>query len=740
MSDHQHPAHDLENRRLAITLKAIDEQVGSLRQLGWSGGAVPHAAFQVRMWGWEKSDRLLEVRSSPYFGRIDVEGEAGVPDSFYIGLEGLPNPSGGDRLVIDWRAPIAMAFYRPDERTVLKRRIDIKDSRLVSLADEYVRKGDGKGVVRDTQADPMLHSLLGEARGGALGNIVRTIQAKQDELIRALDSIVVVQGAAGTGKTVVALHRLAYLIYQARSGSREEAVDPEMLYPTSRRRITDRSASELKVAVFGPNRTYLRHIRAVLPSLGERDAVETTFEDWVWGAQSGGDRSAREMGDELEQILDASNSREIRVSLFRRARAKGSVEMAEVLNNDVASELMRYLSTLRSQPLRFVAQVGSRPITFDATLPSIDAPQRLKTGMPLNEIRGLVRERMRQRVREQVSEYLGDAAGSASQYAAALDRFDSAFERRWPRTSFATLYWALLGDASRLEAAAAGVNIQWAWLQSESTDFGLDDVAPLAFLRLLVDGPIPIRPPGDLDTVWTRLDHIVVDEAQDLSPLALVVLRAHADSLTVLGDMNQAIYAHRGTRSWSEVRRALGRELREIRTLSVSYRSTQQICELANHIVRVGGLEGGVSRPFPRAGAEPCLRRMRDQVEMQDQVIAFVNEAASDDTSTVAILTRTAIDAQSWFDSIGERLAASAACIVDRHDAQDARILILPAYLAKGVEFDAVAVVDVDEASYTRTVNDATLLYVAVTRALHSLILVWCGSPSPLIADWVATV
>jgi len=509
--------------------------------------------------------------------------------------------------------------------------------------------------------------------------------------------------------------------------------DPQADYPTSRSHITDRSAAQLKVAVFGPNKTYLHHIRAVLPSLGERDAIETTFEEWVRGSGLDEELKVATLDDDLEQILDASVPREQRERLFRRARAKGSVEMGQVLTRYVSAVLARRLEAIHSQPVQIVAEIAARPVSFEVKLPNFDARERLANGMPLNRVRALIRQRMRMRLRRQVEQSLADQ-GSTRQVTRVLERFGSEFQRRWPRSNVATLYRDLLSDTEQLRAAAVGSDIRWQWLQGELSEFRLDDIAPLAYLKLLVDGPLPVRPPGDSDSVWTHLDHIVIDEAQDLSPLALVVLRAHADGLTVLGDMNQAIYAHRGTRSWSELRRGLGQEARQIRTLSVSYRSTQQIAELANCIVRAGGLDGGVCRPFPRKGSDPRLQRATDRTQMHELIIDFVSGVALDDSSTVAVLTRTAADARSLFDTIADRLGEASVCITDRLEYRDARILIMPAYLAKGIEFDGVVVVDVDKDTYANTMNDATLLYVGITRALHHLLLVWCGSPSPLIA------
>lgn len=364
--------------------------------------------------------------------------------------------------------------------------------------------------------------------------------------------------------------------------------------------------------------------------------------------------------------------------------------------------------------------------------------------MPLARVRESVRQRMRDALRRQVREVLVDHGVPIGQFgddprrsAQALDRFDAAFERRWPRYRVLEMYRSLLSERPDLQMPAAITESHSSRTQAGAGGFGLEDLAPLAYLRMLVDGPIPVLPPGLPDTEWTRLDHIVIDEAQDLSPLALLVLHRHADGLTVLGDMNQAIYAHRGTRSWNEALRSFGSGARQIHTLTPTYRSTQQISELANHIVRGGGLEGGVCRSFPRMGHEPQFVQAGSIERMREAVLAFVNDVCSDQESTVAILTRTAAEAHSTFESIVERLPSSAACITDRRESVDSRIYIMPAYLAKGIEFDAVVVTDVDAATYTKTVNDATLLYVAVTRALHRLLLVWRGEPSPLIAERV---
>jgi DNA helicase II / ATP-dependent DNA helicase PcrA len=155
-------------------------------------------------------------------------------------------------------------------------------------------------------SDPLLRDILTRARSAQLGSIVRTIQAKQDEIIRTVDDVTVVQGAAGTGKIVVALHRLAYLLYQSRVAADTDNEDFQEGYAVTRRRTSPRSTSGLQLAVFGPSRTYLRHIRSVLPALGENDIVQTTFEEWALGSLVDDRPPGISAADDLERLLDPS--------------------------------------------------------------------------------------------------------------------------------------------------------------------------------------------------------------------------------------------------------------------------------------------------------------------------------------------------------------------------------------------------------------------------------------------------
>jgi DNA helicase-2/ATP-dependent DNA helicase PcrA len=324
--------------------------------------------------------------------------------------------------------------------------------------------------------------------------------------------------------------------------------------------------------------------------------------------------------------------------------------------------------------------------------------------------------------------------GNARQYNHVFDQFSAEFDRRWPKTHAANFYTHLLSNEADLDEAADETGIEAPTLLTDGAELRMEDIPPLAYLSYLIDGAIPMYPPGEPETVWTSLDHAVIDEAQDLAPLALKLIRAHAHGLTVLGDMNQTVYSHRGTRSWQEVMDALGSEAGQIRVLGASYRSTLPITDLANSVVRNGRLKGGESQPFARVGPPPTLRAAKHEAELLGTVTQFVVQAIEDGSKTVAVLTRTAARARSLQNEMKDQLPAPSICVTDRQDDRDAPIVVMPAYLAKGIEFDTVAVVDVDATTYTQVQNDAAVLYVAITRALNNLLLVWVGAPSSLIA------
>ena len=703
---------------MKTVLQATESSIVDLESRSWRGsGKLADLETDEILRGWAEF-RKLSLRTSllnPYFGRIDLAG--GPSSSYYIGQTGVKEPTSRERLVIDWRAQVASAFYRPGPDVQLKRRFDIDAGQLKEIFDDRTEPGAGR------ESDPVLVQILAGSRGQDLRPIVATIQSEQDELIRADDKFMLIQGGAGTGKTVVALHRLAYLLYTYR--------------------VETRRQKELRVAVFGPNRLFLTYVASVLPSLGESDVFHTTFDDW-FARWCGRDAVKLPAWDQaLDRLIGQPHPGERSADALERASLKGSPRMATLLDRLEAD----YRSGV-------VGRVRQPPFTFDVPI-AYQLPLRISVGprdhermmheaesQPLNRGREWIRQWLWPRLRAQLdrrySETFGETGKAPPKVAsAAKQAFDAALDQRWPVLQFRRIYQSLLADPAQLAALGSDLFEPHELVLLGSGKLDLDDLGPLAYTRLLVDGPARVRDTRGQETEQIqRFDHLVVDEAQDLAPLQLAVLRAHAGGATVLGDTAQGINPFRGTRDWREVEDLFqsdsggGRRV----TLTQSYRSTRPIIEFANQILaHLGVADDQHLHAFPREGEPPQFIHAESDAAMIQEIATILDDLAGAEFQSAAVICKTAVEAQRVANLLEHRLHAPFALITRATDSRSADIVVLPGYLAKGMDFDVVVVVGADDRAYGAAALDARLLYVAVTRALHRLYVLWAGRPSPLL-------
>jgi DNA helicase-2/ATP-dependent DNA helicase PcrA len=715
-----HVDYELETAHLDTTLRAADQSLTDLASRTWrpAGLGDEETALLLRSWADQRRSALMQLLESPYFGRIDVgNASAPVPHRYYIGQSGLKEPGSDQRLVIDWRAQAAAAFYRPGPEVSLKRRYSIVDRRLTDISDEPV-SADGA-----VSSDPVLAQILAGSRGQLLRPIVATIQAEQDELIRAPDPLLMIQGGAGTGKTVVALHRLAYLLYFHRSESARK--------------------TNLRVAVFGPNRIFLSFVASVLPTLGESDVYQTTFDDWF--ARWCGHDLPKLPGWEqrLERLLAPKRAVTTDAADVPRARVKGSGRMGVLLERFVAEHRDLVRSRL-VQSFQFSVKWSYRaPVRLEVSRSDRERATRALLDEPPNRARSWVRSWLWPRMRAQLDRRHGSAAGDAwlaspGLVSEARKAFDVALDERWPSIPFAKSYQQLLADRQRLVRLADGM-LDGAEVEALCSTARLDaeDLAPLAYLRLLLDGPARVRDTRGRETDQVQqFDHVVVDEAQDLSPLQLAVIGAHTRGSTILGDIAQGVNPFRGTRDWHEVEEVLQAQRHTPRrvTLRQSYRSTRQIIDFANRLLAMTDqTDASQIEAFPRDGEPPRLLRAQDEVTIVREVAALLQDVIGADFQTAAVICKTARDAERFAEQLSTHLRGGFALLSRPSDTRGADVIVVPGYLAKGMDFDVVCVVGVDARRYTNNDLDARLLYVAATRALHRLYLFWSGAPSPLL-------
>ncbi|TMR91578.1 HelD family protein [Nonomuraea basaltis] len=585
-----------------------------------------------------------EPEGPPFFGRLDFgQGSEEHPGrAYHIGRRHITGEHGGPPVVIDWRAPVSRAFYRASARdpqgVALRRRFGWSGTTLTSYEDERLEQGEEGG-------SRLLAAEIERPRVGPMRDIVATIQPEQDDLVRAeLDTSVCVQGAPGTGKTAVGLHRAAYLLY-------------------AHRRRLERTG----VLVLGPNRAFLGYISAVLPALGEVDVEQTTL-------------------DRLLATVPVTAA-----DTEAAATVKHDVRMAKVLRGALYGRI--------SKPVEPVAVADGSyrwRVREDELRRIVDGTRR--ESLPYGVGRERVRARVVSSIRRQ-AEARGEVANAAwtRRIARAVT---PALDALWPPVKPEEVLYEVLRSDGKGPDPAEGVltdteraAITWAKppRSHKSARWTAADLVLLDEIASLIE-----RPRG--------YGHVIVDEAQDLSPMECraVARRSEHGSLTVLGDLAQGTTPWAAT-SWPERMRLLGKPEGEVIALTTGFRVPGAVVELANTLLAALDAEVPATRSYRSDGR----LRVTRVIGLEKGVVAAVREAGAFEGSIGVIAA----------DADVETLTAA---LWDEGFDIGGRLTVLPASLAKGLEYDHVVVAEpaaIAEAE-RRGLNR---LYVALTRAVSRL-------------------
>lgn len=648
--------------------------------------------------------------ASLVFGRIDRSAESpGAVESFHIGRLAVADED-REPVVVDWRAPVAEPFYRATGRSPMgllrRRHFAVEGRKLLGLEDELFGEGhlglghdeglDGStGTGADTgdggglRGYSTLLAALERGRTGTLGDIVATIQGEQDEIIRSPQhAVLVVQGGPGTGKTVVALHRAAYLLYTHRFPLEDQGV-----------------------LVIGPNRVFLRYIERVLPSLGEAGVEQVVLADLVAGV--------RFLRPDEREGTDSPTT----------ARIKGDARMSDVIDQAVNDR--------------------ERPLRDDLVLPFRTGYVRLRVEESARIVRNARRRFRRHNSGRKFVENEVWSALAATFHDAEIGPRDvkdtlrgtpeirEALDRMWPLLTPAQLLHDLFGSKGLLKLAARGVLDEGEALALyRSRSESVDDVRwTPADVALLDDARDVLGPkPGsngkidDADEIRTY-GHIVIDEVQDLTPMQLKMAtrRSLNGAMTIVGDLAQATGPLAPT-DWQDVLDHLpDRKPSRVIGLSVGYRIPGQIMELANRVM---------------AAATPTLRapqsvRVGDAAPVVVRAAGPLGAAVADEVRSITASLPNAslgvIAPDSMIDELSEHLTAAG---VNHGTATrtglDDGVTLVPVSVVKGLELDAVVVVEP-----ARIVADhehgLRSLYVALTRPTQRLSIVHAEDlPEPL--------
>jgi DNA helicase IV len=641
--------------------------------------------------------RMKALEDNPivplFFGRLDYDASLGAEqdETLYIGRRHVTGEAGGEPLVIDWRAGMSRPFYqaRPGQPmgVRLRRRFGFSHGQLTAYEDEEL------STAGETAHSDIMESEIERPRTGPMRDIVATIQPEQDSIVRAvLSQSLCVQGAPGTGKTAIGLHRAAYLLYAFRD-----------------------QLARSGVLVVGPNDSFLSYIADVLPALGEIDAVQTT----------------------VTALVSQANGIEVRgLDSVPAALIKGDARMAEVLHRAAWSHLGTTTAPL-------VVPRGAYQWRVGAYLAAEVVEELRQRGVRYEAGRAMLPQRLAHQVLLRM-EAGGDSPDDRVQDAVARSKPVRAYaDALWPALDATKLIMKLLTDAGFLAAAADGI------FSSEEQQLIMMKKPPRspAAARWSLADAVLIDEVADLLQRTPSRGHVIVDEAQDLSPMMLraVGRRASTGSVTVLGDLAQATTPW-ATRSWRESLAHLGHPDAEISELVAGFRVPGAVIDFAARLL---------PDIAPALRPPHSVRRHRGELDVQrttrigEELLAAITQTMRNEGTVGVIVADAAVPGvrrmlerqQLGYDLLGD----DPQIFDDRADlpstgaevTQRLKPIVVPASLAKGLEFDHVVLAEPAGivAGEPDQVTGLRRLYVCLTRAVTSLVVVHAAElPATLAA------
>jgi len=658
-----------------------------------------------------EATQLELLRHQPYFGRIDID-EQGDQDTLYIGTATFMND--GDFLVYDWRAPIASIYYNgtlgpvtyespmgPQKATLLKKRqFQIEDGQLKSMFD-----------TNETVGDEILQSVLGDQSDTYMQNIVATIQQEQNDIIRDTTSdLLVVQGVAGSGKTSAVLQRVAYLLYHSRS---------------------DLDADQM--VLFSPNSLFANYISEVLPSLGEKNMRQATLPEFM---------TKRFSGLHVETLFERyeSDQKNLPESTKMMRRFKEDAHFLDLIDG--------YLKTPDQTPFFIDIDLNGEVFFSAATITKIYQAQpklmqaadkflatkntlikRLNARISLETHQDWVQEATTLLSNDEIREIVGDKHFDTG------DDEQEFIAKAIVAKAFAPVYDALYNDYfldSYQEYArflttvtVPGIDSDvWATMiesvsqNIEHHSLRLEDAAPILYLRDRLSG----------SGQNSLIHYVFVDEMQDYSMVQLRYLH-HAfpkAKLTLLGDAKQDVFTadYQPSDFIHEISAVFESKTVRLIELNKSYRSTAPITNFGKALLA----NNDHIQAFNRDGEKPVVLTLPQDDYLGE--LANLVETQLTDNQTVAILTKDQASAAQLYAML--HLDAKTTLLSANDHSLKTGCLILPVYLAKGLEFDAVIGFDISAATYGHE-GDRDVLYTLCSRALHQLTLIGLDELSPFI-------
>lgn len=671
-------------------------------------------------------DRLLRAIEKPYFARIDFqeEGKSNI-EKLYIGKMSLQRQDWDVPMILDWRSPLASVYYdgrlgsavyqnalgeSMSGELSLKRQYTIENKQLIDIMDVDI-----------TATDTFLQASLGENKDNRLKDIVSTIQSEQNAIIRAdIKKPLIVQGVAGSGKTTIALHRIAYLIY-----TYEKSFYPEQFM------------------IIAPNRLFLNYISGVLPELGANNVKQTTYSDYAFDLIG----NKYKLTDSEEKLLSIINKKHEGLDSFiiKTSAFKGSLKFINILTRYIKNIEINYIPKedfkLEGHSLMSVKEIKNVLLRDYSHLPLYKRFEQIEKHLKfrLDKEKNSIYEEVKFSYDKKIETIRRNEPESEERRLTIVDILnirDAALKKVKKNTKTAVknymskfvkrdlfdYYKEIITYQENLNNFSLGkLDEEFvSFISQYSNDIlnrkmvELEDLAPLLYIKH--------RIMGFDDKV--NIKYVVIDEAQDFSPFQFYALKKifNTDFFTILGDLSQGIHSYRSIKNWNLVlNKIFDSDNSQYLKLEQSYRTTIEIMDLANEVIKLIPNEDLIlAKPVVRHGEKPSIIKFELEIEILNEAEKEITNLISEGYKSIAIICKTPSECKTVHNEFKKNSQLNIKLLEGKEEQYDNTIVIVPSYLSKGLEFDAVIIINIDDV-YNEEELDLKLLYVAMTRAQHRL-------------------
>ena len=674
----------------------------------------------------KKLEDIKKIKNVPYFARMDFKEDARKMEKLYIGKISILDSKTTDPIIVDWRAPISNLYYegkigkaeyeclgnKIKGEILLKRQYIIEDKKLKKYVDINV-----------TGNDELLQNALEEKADDRLKNIVATIQDEQNKIIRAdINSPLIVQGVAGSGKTTIALHRIAYLIYNY-----EKEFKPD------------------EFMIIAPTKFFLNYISNILPDLGVDNVKQCTFEDFAYDVIG----KKLKISDNNEKLViivnkdfDEINKGKVDI-MIKEAKFKSSINfkkiideyLSEIENNYIPKSNFCYKNyeIMKYNDIDYLFKHTYKMYNFDNRIHEIE--------------KNLVSEFKRkspeiiEKLRKERSEAIKDL--TQDERIRVYDEYDK--EIKVIEKNYKKIIKNYLSQIPKKDCVQYYKEFIDKYLQNSNevmqylkentlanlkkNEVSFEDLAPIMYIQFKIFG---IKDK-------CKIKHVVVDEAQDYGEFQFDVLKTilNSNSMTILGDIAQGVHYYRGIENW---KRFIDVEFNNVKTvyttLNKTYRTTKEIMDIANSVInKLPEYEKEyivLGDPVINRKNSINIEKVKDEKSLANSINIRIDEHLKQGYKSIAIIGKDMHECEKIEKELG-KLRNDVKLIKGKDSEYNSGISIVPSYLAKGLEFDCVIISNANNSKYTSSTLDIKLLYVTITRAMSKLDILYTENLTNLI-------